>query len=91
MNPWRALPPSSQALLVASLVALLAFAALHLAGLRESVTVLSGTVPVGSLYSWSVLGGLVYLTGYLVAVLVAPVLAIWALLIPVLQLVVRWG
>ena len=90
MNLLRRLPPNSQALLVASLVALLGFAVLHMAGLRDSVTVLSGTVPVGALYSWSVLGGLLYLTGYLVAVLVAPVLAIWALLIPVLQLAARW-
>jgi len=90
MSFWRSLPPLSRALLLTATASLLLLAGVHLAGFREYVTVLSGTVPVGAAYSWSALAGLLYLTCYFMAVLVAPVLAIWALLLPVMQLLARW-
>ena len=70
MSTWRHLPPLSRALLLAALAAALLYAGAHAAGFRESVTVLSGTVPVGASYSWSALAGMLYLTSYFLAVLV---------------------
>lgn len=62
------------------LAALLGFAFLfvHVLGAREDVSVQSGTVPPGG--SASVLLGVIYALGWFSAVIVAPILAIAALL-----------
>lgn len=70
--PWH--------LLIAAVLMSLAFAFCHLAGYREHVSFLSGTVPAGSDGLTAVACGAVYLMTYLVAVFVVPVLLLWAAL-----------
>ncbi len=64
---------SPKALLAVALGLGLTFALAHLAGLRDSISILSGTLPAtaGS-YGSSVLRGLLYLVLYASAVLVVP-------------------
>ncbi len=70
---------SPKALLAVALGLGLAFALAHLVGLRDNISILSGTVPVtaGS-YGLSVLLGLLYLGLYASAVLVVPTLVLAA-------------
>jgi hypothetical protein len=55
-----------------------AFLACHLLGFRDHVSVLSGTAPASG-GDASVVGGLAYVASWLLAVAVAPVLAIAAI------------
>ncbi len=66
---------SPQWLVVAALVIAAAFAAAHVLGLRDNISILSGTVPatLGSRQLWALLG-LVYLVLYASAVLIVPTL-----------------
>jgi hypothetical protein len=70
----------------AILVAL--FLSLHLFGLREHVSVLSGTEPANG---WLGAGGLLYVAAWLVAVVVAPVFAIAAVVDVVVSACFRRG
>lgn len=64
----------------AALVAFTVFGVLHLAGLREHMAFLSGTVPASSA---SLAAGLVYAGSWFFAVLVAPVLLLSGLALEV--------
>lgn len=53
------------------------FVVVHALGLRDSVSVLSGTAPAGG-GERAALGGVVYVAAWLAAVVVAPILALSA-------------
>lgn len=81
MSPGR-VSKTSLWLAGAALLIALAFAAAHGLGLRDSVSVLSGTAPAGggelALVSGSLAGGVVYVITWLAVVVVAPTLALGA-------------
>jgi hypothetical protein len=68
-------------LIASALILLLAFTAVHLAGWRESTTVLSGTLPPGAT-GWAAptRQALLYIAAYLGCVVLAPILALGALI-----------
>ena len=70
--PWH--------LLVAAVLLSMAFAFCHLAGYREHVSFLSGTLPAAGGGLAAMACGAVYLLSYLLAVFVVPVLLLWAAL-----------
>lgn len=59
----------------------LVFAILHLAGLREYTGLLTMTKPAGVPYLLAATGATTYIVFYLAAILLAPILAIAALLL----------
>jgi hypothetical protein len=68
-------------LVASALLLLLAFAAVHLAGWRESTTVLSGTLPPGA-SGWAepTRQALLYIAAYLGCTVLAPILALAGLI-----------
>ena len=70
-----------------ALVILVLFMSLHLAGLRDWVSIVSGTPVPDVPLPWAVFGGLVYVLSWFALVIVAPVLALASLLH---ALVRRW-
>ncbi len=70
---------SPHGLLSCAAVLVLLFAIMHLAGLREYTTIISGTSPTGDLRDQSALSmGVLYIILYMVATMIVPVLAIAA-------------
>lgn len=66
-------------LLVRALVLAAIFAALHLAGLRSQTSVLCATLQEeGGRQFWGIFGAAAYIVTYLLAVVVAPILALAA-------------
>ena len=62
-----------------ALVILVLFMSLHLAGLRDWVSIVSGTPVPDVPLPWAVFGGLVYVLSWFALVIVAPVLALTSL------------
>ena len=83
MTPTRA----PRRLAWGGLAAVLPLVVLHLAGARPCVSVLSGTYPTGVAPATAEVLGLLYVTAWAVATLVAPVLLLAALLLGAIILV----
>ena len=77
MSSWREGPLSPMGMLAGALVLVLLFAVAHALGFRDGVSVLSGKMPSGDA---SAGGGVVYALLYFAAILVAPILAIAAMI-----------
>jgi hypothetical protein len=64
---------------------LLFFLLMHLAGWRESMSILTGTIPPGQTFAKAHLQGALYLLGYLSSIILAPILLIAATLFSLIE------